>query len=85
MILDDGKTQYTRMSVTYSSDHSHFIICVENRDNDVRREQEHLAALSMANEMARRDELTHTKNKTAWHEMEKELKQITSMVMKVYM
>ena len=73
MLIDGGKTQYTRMEVTYSSDRSHFIICVENRDNDVRREQEHLAALSMANEMARRDELTHVKNKTAYHEKEKEL------------
>ena len=69
----DGKTQYTRMSVTYSSDHSHFIICIENRDRDVRREQEHLAALSTANELARRDELTHTKNSTAYREAEEEL------------
>ena len=73
LVIDGGKTQYTRMTVTYSSDHNHFIICVENREEDVRKEQEHLAALSMANEMARRDELTHTKNKTAYHEMEKEL------------
>ncbi|MBR3108199.1 MAG: PAS domain-containing protein [Clostridia bacterium] len=73
MNIDGGKTQYTRMSVTYSSDHSHFIICIENREEDVRKEKEHLAALSMANEMARRDELTHTKNKTAFHEMENEL------------
>ncbi len=76
MNIEGGKTQYTRMSVTYSSDHSHFIICVENRDEDVRREQEHLAALSMANEMARRDELTHTKNKTAYQETERELQRI---------
>ncbi len=75
MVIEGKKTQYTRMSVTYSSDHSHFIICVENRDNDVRREREHLAALSMANEMARRDELTHTKNKTAYQEAEKELQE----------
>ena len=73
MNLDGGKTQYTRMSVTYSSDQSHFIICIENRDEDVRKEKEHLLQLSMANEMARRDELTHTKNKTAYHEMENEL------------
>ena len=73
MVVDGDKTQYTRMSVTYSSDHSHFIICIENREEDVRREQEHLTALSMANEMARRDELTHTKNKTAYREMEQEL------------
>ena len=70
MIVDGERVQYTRMSVTYSSDHSHFIICVENRDEDVRREQEHVAALTMANEMARRDELTQTKNKTAYREME---------------
>ena len=77
MIVDGGKTQYTRMSVTYSSDHSHFIICVENREEDVRKEQEHLAALTLANDMARRDELTGTKNKTAYHEMEKELQKLT--------
>ena len=78
LILDGSRKQYTRMSVTYSSDHSHFIICVENRDEDVRREKEYLAELSMANEMARRDELTHTKNKTAYHEIEHELqKQIS--------
>ncbi|MBR3158857.1 MAG: EAL domain-containing protein [Atopobiaceae bacterium] len=73
MVVEDGRTQYTRMTVTYSSDHSHFIICIENRDADVRKEQEQLAALSMANEMARRDELTHTKNKTAYREMESAL------------
>ena len=73
MVIDSNMTQYTRMSATYSSDRSHFIICVENREEEVRREQEHLAALSLANLMARRDELTHTKNKTAYHEMENEL------------
>ena len=73
MIIEGGELQYTRMTVTYSSDHSHFIICVENRDEDVRREKEHLAELTLANEIARRDELTHTKNKTAYREMEAEL------------
>ena len=76
MLLDGGKTQYTRMTVTYSSDQSHFIICVENREEDVRREKEHLKALSTANEMARRDELTGTKNKTAYHEAEKDLQKL---------
>ena len=73
MAVDGGEIHFTRMSVMYSSDRSHFIICVENRDNDVRREQEHLAALSVANEMARRDALTRTKNKTAYREAEKDL------------
>ena len=76
MNIGGGKTQFTRMSVTYSSDRSHFIICVENRDEDVRKEQEQLEALSLANEMARRDELTHTKNKTAYRETERELQKI---------
>ena len=73
MVVGGGKLQYTRMSVTYASDHNHFIICVENRDENIRREKEHLAALSTANEMARRDDLTHTKNKTAYHEIESDL------------
>ena len=73
MNIAGGNTQYTRMTVTYSSDNSHFIICVENREKDVQKEKEHLAALATANEMARRDELTGTKNKTAYHEMENEL------------
>ncbi len=75
LVVKGGKIQYARMSVTYSSDHSHFIICVENREEDVRREKEHLAALSMANKIARRDELTHTKNKTAYRETERELQE----------
>ena len=76
MNLGGGRTQYTRMTVTYSSDHSHFIICVENREKDVQKEKEHLAALATANAMARRDELTGTKNKTAYHEMETELQKL---------
>ena len=75
MILGNGKTQYTRMSVTYASDHRHFIICVENRDEDILKEKKHLAELSTANEMARRDGLTHTKNKTAYREMERVLQE----------
>ena len=75
-MLVGGKTQYTRMSVTYSSDRNHFIICVENREEDVRREKEHLQALSMANEIARRDALTGTRNKTAYREMEKDLQRV---------
>ena len=73
VLAGNDSLHYTRMSAIYSSDRSHFIICVENREEDVRREREHLEALSIANEMARRDELTGTKNKTAYREKEKEL------------
>ena len=76
LVVEGGNIQYTRMEVTYSSDHSHFIICVENRDKEVQAEKEYLAALSTANQMARRDELTGTKNKTAYREAEKDLQSL---------
>ena len=73
MVVDGGDPKYTRMTVSWSSDKSHLIICVENRDDDVRKENEHLQAITMANEIARRDSLTGTRNITAYHEYEKEL------------
>ncbi len=76
MLIKGGRTQYTRLSVTYSSDRTHFIIWIENREESVRREKEHLQALYLANKMARRDELTGTKNKTAYQEMEKTLQKL---------
>ena len=69
-MVNGGVPQYTRMTVMWSSDKSHLIMCIENREEDVRREKEHLQALKTANEMARRDDLTGTKNKTAYREME---------------
>ena len=45
MAIGNGEPQYTRMTVSWSADRSHFIICVENREEHVKREQEHLQAL----------------------------------------
>ncbi|MBR0133489.1 MAG: EAL domain-containing protein, partial [Lachnospiraceae bacterium] len=73
MSVDGGDIQYTRMTVIFSSDESHFIICVENRDEEVRKEKEQLQALTMANEIARKDPLTGIRNKTAYKENEKML------------
>ena len=73
MVVDGNTPQYTRMKVMWSSDKTHLIICVENRDEFVKKEQEHLKALSMANEIARRDSLTGTRNKTAFTEYEKDV------------
>ena len=73
MIVGSGEPQYTRMTVSWSSDRTHFIMCIENRDEYVKKEQEHLHELSLANEAARRDSLTGTRNKTAYQEFEKEL------------
>ncbi|MCR5604446.1 MAG: diguanylate cyclase [Lachnospiraceae bacterium] len=67
----EGKSQYYRMTVRNSSDGTHFIIGVENIDDEVRKEKQVLKALNTEKELARRDELTGTKNKTAYTELEK--------------
>ena len=70
-MIVDGKQRYTRMTIMWSSDRIHMIVGVEDVHAEVEREQEQLHALHMANELARRDELTGFKNKTAamnlWH------------------
>ena len=68
--LIDGVVKYTRYTAVWGSDGRHFIIGVENTDEEVKKESEHLRELSLANEMARRDELTGTKNKNAYQEYE---------------
>lgn len=72
-MIVDGEIRYTRMTVSWSSDKTHFIICIENREEDVKKEKEQLLALNNANEMARKDSLTGTRNKTAFVEYEKDL------------
>lgn len=72
MILAD-RVQYTRMTVLWASDKLHFIIGVENIDSEIQKENEHAQALNMANELARKDELTGIRNKTAYGELEAEL------------
>lgn len=69
-LVVDGEPKYTRLTVMWSSDRVHFIIGVENIDNEVKKEKESLRLLNMANELARRDELTGIKNKTAYTELE---------------
>ena len=69
-IMTSVKPQYTRMTVRKSSDGSHFIIGVENVDDEVQKEKQHLRELKNAKELARRDELTGVKNKNAYKELE---------------
>ena len=66
----NGKNQNLRLTVRYSSDRSHFIIGVENIDAEVNREKQVLRALNTEKKLARRDELTGVKNKTAYRELE---------------
>lgn len=72
LIIDD-RVQHTRLTARKSSDGGHLIIGVENIDDEVRREREHLRALNTEKELARRDELTGTRNKTAFAEFEQSL------------
>ena len=69
-VIASGKAQYTRMTVRKSSDGTHFIIGVENVDDEIKKENRHLKELKTAKELARRDELTGVKNRTAYKELE---------------
>ena len=70
-LVINGAPNYTRLIVRMTSDEEHFIIGVENIDDEVRKEKEHMRALDSEKELARRDELTGTKNKTAYAEFER--------------
>jgi diguanylate cyclase (GGDEF)-like protein len=70
LIIDD-KVEHTRLIARNTSDGEHIIVCVENIEKEVEKEKEHLKALQTEKELARRDELTGTKNKTAFAELEK--------------
>ncbi len=65
------KTHYVRMSIQKTSDETHYIIGIENINDEVKKEKQHLKALNTEKELARRDELTGVKNKTAFTELEK--------------
>lgn len=72
-LLIEGTPHYTRFTATWSGSKDHLIIGVENIDEEVRRKKEQAQALNLANEMARRDELTGIKNKNAYHELEEKV------------
>lgn len=65
------KIHYVRMTVQKTSDETHYIIGIENINDEVKKEKQHLKALNTEKELARRDELTGVKNKTAYTELEK--------------
>ena len=70
-IMAGRRSHYVRMTARKTGDSSHFIIGLENIDAEVKREKQHLKALNTEKELARRDELTGVKNKTAYLELEK--------------
>ena len=70
-IMAFKKTHYVRMTVRKAADGKHYIFGIENIDNEVKKEKQHLKELNTEKELARRDELTGVKNKTAYNELEK--------------
>ena len=68
-LVIDGRVQYTRFTVMWSGDKKHIVIGVENIDSEIKKEKDHLKALNSEKELARRDDLTGTKNKTAYLEL----------------
>ena len=74
-MIVSGKVQYTRMTVRKSSDNTHFIIGVENVDAEIKKERKRLRELKTEKELARRDELTGVKNKTAYKELEQSVQE----------
>lgn len=70
-ILAFQKTHYVRITVRKTGNGSHYIIGIENIDDEVKREKQRLKELNAEKELARRDELTGVKNKTAYTELEK--------------
>ncbi|MBE5846332.1 MAG: GGDEF domain-containing protein [Lachnospiraceae bacterium] len=69
-IMAGSKSRFARMIVRKTSDGAHFIICVEDIDAEIKREKQQHKALKTEKELARRDELTGVKNKTAYMELE---------------
>lgn len=72
-LIVENEVQHTRLTARMSSKKSHLIICVENIDDEVKREREYAKALNTEKELARRDELTGVKNKTAFVELEESI------------
>ena len=69
-IMAGNKARYVRLTVHKTADGTHYIIGIENIDEEVKKEKQHLKALNTEKELARRDELTGVKNKTAYKELE---------------
>ncbi|MBR1824628.1 MAG: EAL domain-containing protein [Ruminococcus sp.] len=69
-MLINGDPKYTRMTVTWSGDRTHLIFGVENIHEEIKRKKEQAQALNHANEIARKDPLTGTKNNLAFRELQ---------------
>ena len=72
-IVVDGRIEYRRITVMWADEKIHFIVGLENISEEVKREKEQIEALNRANDLARRDGLTGTRNMTAYREFEESI------------
>ena len=68
-VMAGNDAYYVRLTVRKTSDDSHYIIGIENVDDEIQKEKQYLKELNTEKELARRDELTGLKNKNAYHEL----------------
>ncbi|MCR5847457.1 MAG: diguanylate cyclase [Lachnospiraceae bacterium] len=71
--LINNEVNNMRLSVLWSSDKIHFVMGIENIDEEIEKEEEHVRELTNEREMARRDDLTGIKNKNAYREFEESM------------
>ena len=69
-LVVNGEIMHCRCSQMRANDKKHILVCIENINDEVKKEQEQIAALDRANELARCDGLTGAKNMTAYREFE---------------
>ena len=74
-LISEDAPVFVRLSAMFTKDRRHLLLCVENIDEQVRRENEQQRALRSATERAMQDELTGAKNKNAYQEYEASLQQ----------
>ena len=72
-VMAGRRSHYVRLTARKTGDGSHYIIGIENIDDEVKKEKQHLKELNTEKELARRDELTGVKNKTAYTELERSI------------
>ena len=68
-MISDGAVQYMRAVAACTGDKGYILVCFENIDEEIQKEKDRIKALNLEKELARRDELTGTKNKTAYLEL----------------
>jgi len=68
-LIINGQPRHFQFTMMRSKDQKHFVLYEKDIDDEIRKEKQQLKALNTEKELARRDELTGVKNKTAYNEL----------------